>query len=172
MSKMRRKPLKSKESRAVLQKICSQLKIEGLMEKQKKILVEEITSDNLPKLVVVNGEIVFIEMKGKYVPALKSLPRLKISLPRVTVDMGAVPHVVNGANVMAPGVTKVSNTVTTGDVTLVIDEKNRVPIAIGFALKSKDEILKERRGPVIKNVHYVGDRIWELTEKLRKKHGV
>jgi len=33
-------------------------------------------------------------------------------------------------------------------------------LAIGKALKSSVEIMAEKKGKVIKNLHYVGDKIW------------
>jgi PUA domain protein len=43
---------------------------------------------------------------------------------------------------------------------LIVDERHGKPLAIGLSLCSSEEMKTADRGKVVKNLHYVGDRIW------------
>ena len=80
--------------------------------------------------------------------------------------MGAVPHVCKGADVMAPGIRRFSGEFQKGDLVLVTDEKHGKPIALGEALYGAEQAKNTKQGPVIKNVHYVGDKTWNLLRQI------
>lgn len=80
-------------------------------------------------------------------------------LPRVVVDMGAIPYVCNGADIMAPGITDMDS-FEAGDLVVVRDVTHGKALAIGRALKSKSEIEAVKKGRVVESLHYVGDRLW------------
>ncbi len=89
------------------------------------------------------------------------------SYPTVTVDDGAVPHIVNGADVMRPGIKEISGNFGVGDVLLIKDLKGRY-IAIGVSLMTADEMRSTSKGKVIKVIHHLGDKIWNLAQELLK----
>ena len=82
-------------------------------------------------------------------------------LPSVVVDMGAVPHICNGANVMAPGVVEVRGDFEESDLIVVRDERHGKALAVGKALKSSEGIRVADKGKVVENLHYVGDKLWK-----------
>ncbi len=82
----------------------------------------------------------------------------------VTVDMGAVRFVYNGADVMAPGVVEADPGISVGDLVWVRDERNRQPLAIGEALMSGDEMNAAEKGKAVRSLHHVGDDLWRLDE--------
>ena len=82
------------------------------------------------------------------------------SLPKVVVDMGAVPHVVNGAQVMRPGIREVKSDFGKGDLLVIVDERFGKAIALGLADMDSEAIKSTTKGKVITNVHYVGDLFW------------
>ncbi|MCK5613932.1 RNA-binding protein [Candidatus Pacearchaeota archaeon] len=45
----------------------------------------------------------------------------------------------------------------------IIDEKHNKPIGIGLALFSGKEMQRVTSGKVVKNLHYVGDKIWNYS---------
>ena len=90
----------------------------------------------------------------KYRPAARS----------VTVDMGAVPFVTNGADVMGPGITDADESIAEGDLVWIKDVKNGAPLAIGKALRSGAELKNKAGGKAIKTIHYVGDKLWKTGE--------
>ena len=81
------------------------------------------------------------------------------SLPKVVVDMGAIRFVCNGADVMAPGITEMGS-FGTGDLVVIRDVTHGKALAIGVANKSSVDIEMSKKGKVIKNLHYVGDKLW------------
>lgn len=117
-------------------------------------------------LFMVNGKPSFARVKGRLVPVLSS-PLVEL-LPAVVVDMGAVPHVCNGADVMVPGIVEVSE-FEAGKLVVVRDERHRKPLVVGEALMSSEEIRRACRGKAVRNLHYVGDRVWKLIKELGKK---
>lgn len=87
-------------------------------------------------------------------------------LPKIVVDMGAIPHICNGADIMAPGVIKIDGEFGKDSFILIIDERYRKPIAIGEALLDSETMKATKRGRIVKNVHHVGDEVWSLMRKL------
>jgi len=81
------------------------------------------------------------------------------NLPKVVVDMGAIRFVCNGADVMAPGITEMGS-FNEGDIVVIRDMNHGKALAIGVANKSSAEIEMSKKGKVIRNLHYVGDKLW------------
>ena len=75
--------------------------------------------------------------------------------------MGAIKFVINGADIMRPGITEIEEGIVKGDFVVIADEKNKNPLAIGIALYDSGEMKKITSGKVVKNIHYVGDEIWK-----------
>lgn len=80
----------------------------------------------------------------------------------VTVDMGAVRFVHNGADVMAPGITEADPNLQPGDWCWIRDEKNHQPLGVGRCTQSGQEMASGTSGKSIQSVHHLGDKIWEL----------
>ena len=98
--------------------------------------------------------------KGKHiVPFLGDLSLLAL-FPSVTVDMGAVRFVCNGAKVTRPGITAFDN-FKEGNVVVIKDQVHGKPLAIGLALIDSEKAVKEQKGYVIQTLHYISDKIWE-----------
>lgn len=114
------------------------------------------------ELIAFDDGVFFQRAKGELLPTLKSINMIK--LPTVVVDMGAVPHVVNGADVMGPGVVSADPKIREGDIVVITDERHGKAIAVGMALVGGDRI-KAPSGRVVKNLHHVGDRAWRFLDK-------
>jgi PUA domain protein len=161
----KRHPLSSKDLKSILERakeVCSPL-AENIDRKKEIELVELATGE---KLYLQDGKPIFIEEGDKLIPSLAMPQALLNSMPEVVVDMGAVSFVVKGADVMAPGIRAVTPGAKPGDVVLVKDEKYSKGLAVGILLMERDEILTKRKGKAVKNVHYVGDKIWNLTKAV------
>lgn len=89
-------------------------------------------------------------------------------IPAIVVDMGAVPHIARGADVMRPGVRSVRGDFGEGEVVVVRDERNLKPLSICVALESSGKLGEIEKGRIAKNVHHVNDRIWRLVRDLRR----
>jgi PUA domain protein len=81
------------------------------------------------------------------------------SLPKVVVDMGAIRFICNGADVMAPGIAEMGS-FESGALVVIRDVIHGKALAIGIANKSSVDIEMSKKGKVIKNLHYVGDKLW------------
>ena len=114
------------------------------------------------------GELIVGEIDEKLYPVIheRNLEALN-RLPSMIVDMGAVPHIVNGADVMRPGVKDFRGEFNEGDFVVVRDERNLRPLAVAIALVGLEECRAMKRGKVAKNIHHVNDRIWKLMRKIR-----
>ncbi|MEM3038946.1 MAG: RNA-binding protein [Thermoplasmata archaeon] len=113
--------------------------------------------------VVLEGNTVVGFFKNdRLFPTVRCLLRAPPDKRYVTVDMGAVKFVASGADVMAPGIVDVDRMIREGDTVWVRDERNGRPIAVGIALRSGDEMLADKKGKAVKNVHHAGDDIWDI----------
>jgi predicted RNA-binding protein (TIGR00451 family) len=88
------------------------------------------------------------------------------SRPVVTVDSGAVKFVVGGANVMRPGITKTDGQFGAGDILVVKEEKFGKAIAVGRATLGRAELEEAKKGAVVQNLHYAGDKYWEMLKEI------
>lgn len=161
----KRHPLSSKDLKSILERakvVCPPL-VENI-DRKKEIELVELASGE--KLYLQDGKPILIEDGDKLIPSLAMPQSLLNSMPEVVVDMGAVPFVVKGADVMAPGIRSVSPDAKTGDVVLVKDEKYSKGLAVGVLLMEREEILHKRKGKAVKNVHYVGDKIWNSAKSV------
>jgi PUA domain protein len=131
----------------------------GLDLSLRKKRVEEIILANL-KLLAIENEVLFFYDSSNLVPTLKLIAQEPV-LNEIIVDMGAVKFVVKGADVMRPGIVEFDS-FGSGEIVVIRDLNHKKPLAIGRALFSSDEIKEMVSGKVIKNLHYVGDKIWNF----------
>ena len=140
-----------RETREFLEKVSEQF---GEVNAEKVEFAHH--EDNI--IYILDDKVEFIEKDGKIIPFLGG--SIVENLPTVTVDMGAIRFVCNGADIMAPGITDLDD-FSENDIVVVRDNTHGKPLAVGAALKSSDEINSLRKGRVVSNLHYVGDPIWE-----------
>lgn len=116
------------------------------------------------EVVFVNGKILVFTPDG--VPFLTVRGLLKYNPTRrfVTVDMGAVKFVYNGAHVMGPGVVACDKTISEGDLVWIRDVNNLRPLAVGKAVASGEAISRKDKGRVVQSIHHVGDKLWMFDE--------
>jgi PUA domain protein len=116
-------------------------------------------------LIVVDNKILGLWAAGDMaaVPFLtvRGLLQYRPVARYVTVDMGAVKFVVNGADVMAPGIVEADPALQPGDWCWVRDEKNKQPLAVGQALVPGTAMVRGK-GKAVKSLHHLGDKLWLL----------
>ncbi|HXW99465.1 MAG TPA: RNA-binding protein, partial [Methanomicrobiales archaeon] len=101
--------------------------------------------------------------KGDWVfPTVKGAIERPFPERNIVVDMGAVPFVAKGADVMRPGIVSVSDDVKAGSPAIVVDEKHRKALAVVIALFDAAALRAETKGKMAKAVHHVGDTLWAL----------
>jgi len=109
------------------------------------------------ELYLFDESIEFVKDENGYYPFLGG--SYLDNLPKVVVDMGAIRFVCNGADVMAPGITDMG-AFGVDDIVVIRDVTHGKALAIGVAKKSSVDIEMSKKGKVIKNLHYVGDKLW------------
>ncbi|MGC8817128.1 MAG: DUF1947 domain-containing protein [Candidatus Hadarchaeum sp.] len=124
--------------------------------------VEILKRDDGASLIISGEKTIFFQRDGELFPTLRIVDLIKVK--RVIIDMGAVPHVANGADVMSPGIVSADPDIKKGDIVAVVDERHGKTIALGLALVDAKE-MKAPRGKAVKNIHHVGDQIWRALEK-------
>jgi PUA domain protein len=158
----KRHDLKSSKVKALKRRVQEELG-EEFVPLLKGERFEILTTDANINLILVDGIPTFMEKKVLF-------PTLRVFLDtdcrtlthHVTVDMGAVPYVTNGADVMRPGITDINEAIEKGDFVVITEERYGKPLAIGETLYSGKEITQMQQGKVIENIHYVGDKLWNI----------
>lgn len=115
--------------------------------------------------ILLDGGLVFVRSGGAYFPFLGSQQSLSL-FPSATVDIGAVKFLLNGADVMRPGVKRFDMWGGTGRLVVVKEEKKGRAVAVGSSLVTSEEMGSMSRGPCLRNVHHLGDRYWELFKQV------
>ena len=111
-------------------------------------------------VILMNGEILGLVINDRPFFTVKGLLKFRPEKRFVTVDMGAVKFVYNGADVMAPGIIDADHDIKSGDMVWIRDEKNLKPLAIGEALMDSHQMVESQHGKAVKSIHHVGDDIW------------
>ena len=161
--------LRIKELRALLSGLADASNlIHDLLEDPSsgKGMVERVVLEDKTTLYFVKSALWLVVQKNQRFPGLPALLAGSVRLPQVVVDMGAVPYIANGADVMAPGIVEVEPGIAEGELVVIIDQKNRTPLAIGLALMDAKTIVDTHRGRAIQTLHYVGDPVWNLAKEL------
>jgi len=115
--------------------------------------------------VLVDGKVLAVVADGEPYLTVRGLLKYGATRRFVTVDMGAVKFIANGADVMGPGIVSADPSIAEGDLVWIRDERNQRPMAVGRALVSGEAMAAKDKGKAVKSVHHVGDRIWMLDEK-------
>jgi len=152
--------LKKREQRDEIESIEKDIK--SSIGVDDKLQIESGILDDGSHVLLLDGEIIFFEHDGRNIPTLRALLKGIIKIPQVTVDMGAVKFVVNGADIMRPGITHIDDDVTENGLVAIVDERHGKPLAVGISQLSAVDLRNASSGKVIKSVHHVNDPLWEF----------
>jgi PUA domain protein len=136
---------------------------ENLAPKVKSIKVYEVEEG---RRLLVADETVAVQVNDNIVPFLGGKPETLAAFPSVTVDMGAIKFVCNGAKVMRPGITNFGS-FKKGDVVVVKDETHGKVLAAGVALEESEVAKAMSKGYVIDNLHYISDKVWQSYKEIQ-----
>ncbi len=114
--------------------------------------------------ILIGNNLKLLKINDEYIPFLSETKLLE-SFPNVVVDMGAVKFMCNGANVMRPGIKNYSDFLK-DDIVCVVEESQHKFLAVGKALVNSSEMKEMPKGEVIKNLHYISDKYWEVSKIL------
>ncbi len=156
--KRRRHFLKEKEAKRFLLEVSKTLgtDIEQLLGSKNRV---EVNETETAEIFIFDGRPLLATSNGVLFPTLYFEELFSI-IPKIVVDMGAVPYVCKGADVMAPGVVAIKGEFEENDLLLVVDERHGKPLAVGVALFGSEDMKVLNSGKIVKNLHYVGDKLW------------
>jgi PUA-domain protein len=162
-TKQRRYSLKTKEAKQILENASKTLKLdlETLFGKSTVEVVESEAGD----IYLIGGKPLLYKAGDKILPTLL-FTEFTAKASKIVVDMGAVPYVCKGATVMAPGIVRIEGEFGKGDIVLVVDMKFAKALALGESLMDATMARQTKKGPIVKTLHFVSDKIWDFTKIL------
>lgn len=161
----RRFPLKESERKRLLRKLLEKFGFDVGRIFGDRPQIEVIETVGGDGVFIMNGRPLLIKVGEDIIPTLM-FDDLISHLPKVIVDMGAVPHVCNGADIMAPGIVRIDGEFREGDYAAVLDERHCKAIAIVKALLNSENAKSLKHGKIFKNLHYVGDIYWKIMREI------
>ncbi len=114
------------------------------------------------KFVHADGEALVFEHEGRHFPTVRGALRVRSDKRTIIVDQGAIPYVLNGADIMRPGVVAYDEGIKAGDLVIVREETHKKAIAIAISVWDGEEFKSKAAGKCAKSLYYVGDAIWNL----------
>jgi len=150
--------LKDRESKQIIKDFTTRFPASTKSLDLVRHLEEEMVEDNL--VLFADDKPWIVRIQGRLFPSLK-YDQVLVTLPKIIVDMGAVPHIANGAQIMRPGIRQIEGHFNRDDVIIIEDERHRKMIALGIAETDSEQMRTMTKGRVIANIHYVGDPLWQ-----------
>jgi PUA-domain protein len=162
-TKQRRYALKAKEAKQILDESSKTLKLD--METLFGKSTVEVVESDVGEIYLIGGKPLLYKTGDKTLPTLH-FAEFTSKAPKIVVDMGAVPYVCKGAMVMAPGIVRVEGEFSKGDLVLVVDMKFSKALALGESLMDAETAKQTKKGPIVKTLHWVSDKIWDFSKTL------
>ncbi len=117
----------------------------------------EIDERKGEKCYFVNGK-PYVYVSDRVIPTLFLLNEIQPELMYVTVDDGAIPHIINGANVFAQGIIQMDPEITENSMVFIRNSRKQY-VGVGLSKKSASEIMENKKGEAITLIHFPGDKI-------------
>ena|SRR5208337_3566730 len=125
-------------------------------------MIEVLETNADVSLFMVHKKPLLMATDAWVFPTLKGAVQLPFPERRVVVDAGAIPYVVNGADIMRPGIISVTDDVKAQAPVQIVDERHGKPLAIGISLFDAPDLRASTAGKMVKKFHHVGDEIWNM----------
>ena len=156
----KRKRLRNKEAKALADEISA---IVGVPVFTGDEPIDRAESPDFD-LIYVGNDIYGMIVEGKPFLTLRGVLRYEPTKRYVTVDMGAVPFIANGADCMGPGIVEADPDIAEGDFVWLRDVNNKRALAVGISLRSGADLVKKQPGKAIRTLNTVGDKLWKAGE--------
>jgi len=125
-------------------------------------MIEVLETNADVSLFMVHKKPLLMATDAWVFPTLRGAVQLPFPERRVVVDAGAIPYVVNGADIMRPGIISVTDDVKAQAPVQIVDERHGKPLAIGISLFDAPDLRASTAGKMVKKFHHVGDEIWNM----------
>jgi PUA-domain protein len=162
----RRYFMKAKESRQLLDDALKRFKLDPTQIQASKVRLEVVETSS-GQVFLLQERPILAKVEDRLFPTLTFKEFFEVA-PKVVVDMGAVPYVCKGANVMAPGIRRFEGDFEQGDTVSIVDERHGKPIAVGEIIYEKEKAKSTKEGIVVKTVHFVGDKTWNSLKEISR----
>jgi len=159
-----RRFLKEREAKQLLADFSRKIKVKTETLFGPKPNIEQ-TETQGTTIFIINGKPLMARFNETLFPTL-TFEEISLLLPKIVVDMGAVPHICNGADLMAPGIVRIKGDFQEKGLIVIVDERHEKPLAIGVALLNSQDAKTLKHGKIAKNVHFVGDKLWNLLKSF------
>lgn len=159
---MRKYTLSKSDTSAILNVLNNTWPKDAVPQKTKGIQIVEVEENSS---LLIGEDLLAVKIGEHVLPLLTNEEVLK-SFPNVSVDMGAVKFVCNGAKVMRPGIVNMDE-FKKDDIVVVKDNTHGKYLAVGLALTSSQEANTMSKGAVVGNMHYISDKFWEAYKKSK-----
>lgn len=116
-------------------------------------------------IYTIDNRPAWVKVDNRLFPTINGLLQFNF-LKKVVVDMGAIQYVTSGADIFRPGIKQIDESIAKDEIISIVDERHQKPLAVGIALMSGPDMKAVEKGKVIHIVHYVGDRIWDMTKTI------
>lgn len=156
----KRHAIKKSQLASLMQKLTENIGEDAALYNAPMIEIAETASKF--NIYIIDKKPLVMEQDTWAFPTLRGAVLRPFSGRRIVVDMGAVPYMINGADVMRPGIVSVTDDVTAGKPALVVDESHGKPLAVVIPLYDAAGIIALEKGKAAKNMHYIGDELWNL----------
>ncbi len=129
--------------------------------KIKNLKVHQISEE---AQIITGDGIKILKIDDDYLPFLSETEMLK-KFPNVMVDIGAIKFMCKGANLMRPGIKKFTD-FEKDNLVCIMEESHHKFLAVGKAMVSSSELENMEKGEVLKNLHYISDKFWEIGKTI------
>ncbi len=157
--------MKEKDVRHILTNFRERFMVDAERFFGAKPRIELVITQENDELLIINGKPLLARTDDTLFPTLIFNDFFPF-LPKIVVDMGAIPYVCNGADVMAPGVVKILGEFDDKELLLIIDERYKRALAMGVSLYDSQSLKTIKREKIVKNIHYIGDRLWNTIKSF------
>jgi RNA-binding protein, containing PUA domain len=124
--------------------------------------MEKVETDSPFIVYLIDRQPLLMRYSSWIFPTLKGALVHPFPQRRITVDQGAIPFLVNGADVMRPGIRSLTDDIKAGAPALIVEEVHSKPIAVAIARFDAEQMQRETKGKMCKTIHFVGDLLWRL----------
>jgi len=146
--------------------------LDELLPKKPPLMQYKVSGGNHITLYCQNTLPIFFESRdGPILPTLKFVHRYSdLGWTSVTVDEGAIPFILGGANIMCPGLTNPGGRMPEDEVlekgrgVIIFAEGKEHAIACGIMKLSSEEIRSKNKGIGVEVCHFMGDGLFNTND--------
>lgn len=175
-TKLKQTQCKSSVQRALTKQVAEQYEkvlhpkeLAYIIDKDSSMFLAKVPDTYIQLMIQRNQVLFFQEVGGKgagpWMPHLRVLHAFPFILPKIQCDEGGIRHMVDGANVMVPGLITPGGrlpdeNVPAGSPVAIHCEGMEHAASVGVLTMDTDDIKKATTGVATTTYHNIGDGLW------------